>query len=289
MAASDRLRDYYWLTKPGIVWSNVMAASAGFLLMSRWRTGWWTLFATLIGTSLIIASACVINNYLDRGIDAKMERTKKRALPSGRIPVSAALTYAAVLGIVGFLVLGLWTNGRVVLIGAVGYFSYIVLYGIGKRRTVHGTLIGTISGATPPVAGYAAATGRLDGGALLLFLILVAWQMPHFYAIAMRRHDDYDAAGLPVLPVVKGMRRTKMEIIAYTGLFAIFVSLLSLFGYAGAAFVIVMGPLGLYWLWRGIEGFDREDDKKWGGQMFGLSLLILLALCGMLALGNVLP
>ena len=266
-----------------------MAASAGFLLMSRWRTGWWTLIATLIGTSLIIASACVVNNYLDRTIDAKMERTKKRALPAGRIAVPYAIIYAATLGVAGFLTLGLWTNGLVVFVGAAGYFSYIVLYGIGKRRTVHGTLIGTISGATPPVAGYAAATGRLDGGALLLFLILVAWQMPHFYAIAMRRHDDYKAAGLPVLPVVKGMRRTKMEIIIYTGLFAISVCLLSVFGYAGATFAIVMGLLGLYWLWRGIEGFDREDDKKWGGQMFGLSLLILLALCAMLALGNVLP
>lgn len=283
------IKTYYWLTKPGIVYSNAIAAAAGFFLASRWDFKFLTFISLLAGTSLIVACGGVFNNYIDRDIDKKMKRTKKRALPSGKITGRAALAYGTVLGAAGFGLLALYTNAITCAIGALGLFFYVVVYGAAKRRTPHGTLIGTISGATPPVAGYAAFTNHLDGGALLLFLVLVCWQMPHFYSIAIFRLKDYRAAGLPVLPAVKGLRRTKLEILVYTALFTGVVFLLTIFGYTGVIFLVVMAGLGAYWLWRGIRGFKAKDDTVWARQMFGLSIVVLLSLSVMLAVGSVLP
>jgi protoheme IX farnesyltransferase len=283
------IKAYYRLTKPGIVYGNALTAAAGFLLASSGQIDISLLLAMLAGLSLVIASACVFNNFIDRNIDQKMSRTKNRALVSGQIAGSNALSFGSILLITGSVVLGLFTNWLSLGIALAAVFAYVVLYGIGKRRTVHGTLIGTIPGAAPPVIGYTAVTGRLDGGALLLFLILVFWQMPHFYAIAMYRLKDYQAAKLPVLPAVKGMRRTKLEILAYTAGFVLMVVLLSVFGYTGYVFAVIMAALGLYWLQRGLRGFSAKDDVRWGRQMFGFSLIVLLSLSIMLSVGSLLP
>jgi protoheme IX farnesyltransferase len=274
---------YYRLAKPGIVYGNVMAVAAGFLLASKWHVNFGLLLAVLAGMVLVIASACVSNNYIDRDIDKKMSRTKKRALVSGEIAGRSALIFGSMLGIAGFLILGLYSNGLTLATAIVGWFFYVFIYGYAKRHSVHGTLVGAIPGATPPVAGYLAVTDHLDGGALSLFLILVCWQMPHFYAIAMFRRDDYKAASLPVWPVKNGMRSTKLQILLYVSLFTVAVSLLGVLGYAGSGFLVVMVLLGLYWLWRAAQGFRAKDDVKWARKMFGSSLIVLLVLCVMLS------
>jgi protoheme IX farnesyltransferase len=161
------LKKYYRLTKPGIIYGNLISATAGFLLASNHHINLWLLLATLAGTSLVIASGCVFNNYLDRNIDKKMARTKKRALVLKTIPVINALVFAMVLFIAGFAVLGLYTNWLVVVIGLVGFVDYVVLYGYSKRHTMHSTLVGTVAGATPILAGYCAARGHFDSGAIL--------------------------------------------------------------------------------------------------------------------------
>ena len=283
------LKAYYRLAKPGIVYGNDLTAAGGFFLASTNRIGLGRLAAMLAGLTLVIASACVFNNYIDQGIDKKMSRTKNRALVSGQISGKSAIAYASLLLASGTAVLGFFVNLLSMLLALGAVFAYVVIYGIGKRKTVHGTLIGTIPGAAPPVIGYTAATGKLDSQALLLFLILVCWQMPHFYAIAMYRLKDYKAAGLPVLPAVKGMRRTKLEILVYVILFVSTVISFSASGYTGLTFLVVMGGLGLYWLWKGLSGFNAKDDAKWGRQMFGLSLIILLSLSVMLSIGARLP
>jgi heme o synthase len=283
------IKAYYRLTKPGIVYGNDLTAGGGFLLASRHHIDIGLLAAMLAGLSLVIASACVFNNYIDRDLDKKMSRTKNRALVSGSISRQNALIFASLLGVGGSIILGFLTNLLTLTVALAALFAYVVLYGIGKRKTVHGTLIGTISGAAPPVVGYAAAKGHLDGAALILYLILVCWQMPHFYAIAMYRLSDYKAAGLPVLPAVKGLRRTKLEILIYTFLFVLSVIALSVSGYTGLVFLIVMAGLGLYWLWRGLAGFNAKNDTRWARQMFGLSLIVLLSLSLMLAVGARLP
>ena len=138
----------------------------------------------LIGISLVMASACVVNNVIDVDIDAKMARTDHRALVTGAIKKNIAIIYGVILGVLGFAALIYWTNWLVVVIGLVGFVDYTVLYGYFKRKSIHGTIVGSISGATPPIAGFCAVTGTFGLEALILFLILVIWQMPHFYAIS---------------------------------------------------------------------------------------------------------
>ena len=283
------VRDYYNLTKPGIIYGNALTTLGGFLLATKFHFPLALLFATLGGISLVIASACVFNNYIDRDIDEKMARTKKRALVSGEIAGQSALIYASVLGIVGYLILVHYVNRLTAGIGLVAFVDYVVLYGYAKRNSVHGTVVGSISGAAPVVAGYTAVTDHFGLAALILFLILVCWQMPHFYAIAMYRIDDYKAAHIPVLPIKSGMRATKIQILAYIITFMLALGALTTFGYAGVSFLIVMETFAFYWLWLGLKGFKTPDNKKWARKMFFFSLVVILALSVMLSLGKALP
>ena len=285
------IQKYYWLTKPGIVFSNVIAAIAGFFLASgrAYELNLGIFLALVVGTALVIASACVFNNYLDRGIDSKMKRTSWRATASGNISTWAVFAFLGVLGVIGFTLLVIFTNMLTVLLVAVAYFSYVVLYGIAKRKTIHGTLVGTIPGGIPPVAGYVAVTSSFDSAALLLFLIMLCWQMAHFYAIGMRRRDEYAAANLPVMPVVKGMYATKIQILCYVSGFIVVNILLVLLGYVGYVYLAVMTTLGIVWLVKGVRGFRKGDDQKWAKRMFLFSLVVLLAFCAMLSVGTLLP
>jgi heme o synthase len=287
--AKARIMAYYELTKPGIIYGNALTASAGFLLASKWHISLRSFFAMLIGTSLVIASACVFNNYIDRGIDHVMARTKKRALVKGDIEPRNAITYAIILGVLGFALLIAYSNILVVYIGITAFVDYVILYGISKRHTTYSTLVGSISGSAPIVAGYVAARGHFDLGAALLFLIMTCWQMPHFYAIGMFRADDYAAAHLPILPVKKGMHRAKISIVSYIVAFNIAILLLTLYGYAGWVYAIIMLSLGLVWLYRGIRGFKAPDDKKWARKMFFFSLIVIMALSATLSVGSILP
>lgn len=283
------LKEYYLLTKPGIVRGNLLAAAAGFLLASQGHIDGWLLLATLAGVALVIASACVYNNYIDRHIDKQMTRTEQRALVTGKISGRSALTYATVLGVAGFGLLVWQTNWLTVLLGVTAMFFYVVVYGVSKRRTVHGTLIGTIPGALPPVAGYTAVTGSLDSAAALLFLVLVFWQMPHFYAIASFRMKEYRAAGLPVLPVKHGIAKTKPQILWYTLGFIAASLLLFVWGYTGYTYLVVMLLVGLGWLYLAVKGFRASNDVRWARGMFGYSLLVLLVFCLMISLEAWLP
>lgn len=258
-------------------------------MASRWEFEFGLLASTLGGMALVIASGCVFNNYLDRSIDAKMARTKKRALVSGTISAPIATAYASVLGLSGFAVLARNTNTLTVCLGMLAIFSYVVVYGFFKRRSVHGTVVGSVAGALPPVAAYTAVTNRLDSGAVILFFMYVLWQMPHFYAIGMYRLNDYKAAGLPILSVKKGMRASKIYILAYTVAFIITSLLMTSFGYTGYTYLIIVGGVGLYWLYKGLKGFEATDDDKWAKQMFGTSLIVVMVLAVMLSVGPLLP
>jgi protoheme IX farnesyltransferase len=243
----------------------------------------------LVGLSLVIASAGVFNNYIDRDIDAAMSRTKNRALAKGEISIKTALSFAAILGLAGGLLLGLLTNFLTLSIALAGLFVYVVLYGFFKRRTVYGTHVGSVAGAAPPVVGYTAVSDQLDTGALILFLILVFWQMPHFYSIAIRRLDDYKAAKLPVLPVKKGVRQAKIQITIYILIFVIVALMLSVFDYTGYAFAAAVAFLGLYWLRLALQGFKTRDNKNWARQMFLFSLIVIITLSVVISANAWLP
>lgn len=283
------LRTYYELTKPERTYANILTAAAGFLLASKWHIDFVLFIATLGGMSLIVASACALNNYIDRGLDAKMPRTRKRALVQKVLPPSHVLTYAAILGVVGFAVLWFYVNTLVVVLGVVAYLDYIVLYGYTKRHTVHGTLAGTISGAMPIVAGYCAVTDHIDASAVILFLAMTFWQMAHFFAIAIYRLEDYKAGGIPVLPARKGIYRTKVQIMIYTAAFAITAVCLSVFGHAGYLYAAIMAFLGGVWVWRGSQGFRAGNDVVWARKMFFFSLKGLVFFSFWVAISGILP
>jgi protoheme IX farnesyltransferase len=282
------LKQYYHLTKPGIIYGNLITTSAGFLLASHAHFHFVLFIQLLSSIALIIASACVVNNVIDRTIDAKMSRTQKRSLVTGDISTRAALMYATFLALAGFTIALQFLNTLTLFLGILAYFDYIVFYGITKRHSLHGTVVGSVAGALPPVAGYCAVTNHLDGGALLLFLLLVFWQMPHFYAIAMYRFKDYKAAGLPVLPVKKGMRQTKIQILIYIAAFTITGAMFTVFGYTHIVFLLLMVMLGMSWLIKGVQGFSVTDDKKWARGMFLHSLIVNLGMCLLLAVGALL-
>ena len=275
------------MTKPGIIFSNVIAAFAGFLLASSWSIDLGLLFATLGGVMFIIASACVANNYLDRGIDAHMARTKKRATVSGVISGKRVIVFAVVLGVIGFACIW-FTNFLTFIVGVIAYSMYVAVYGYFKRTSVHGTLVGSVSGALPPVAGYTAVAGQIDAAAAILFVILAAWQMPHFYAISMFRRDDYKKAGIPVLSVVKGMKAAKRQIIAYIIILAIVAPLLTILGYAGVTYLVIAIAAPLVWLYVGYT-YRALSDLLWARKMFFNSLWVLLILCFGIATGSMLP
>lgn len=283
------LRDYYYLTKPGIIRGNMIVATAGFLLAAQGRIDWQLLTTMIVGLSLVIASACVTNNIIDRHIDRRMKRTKDRAVAAGRISTRSAALFAAILGVAGLGTLLALTNLLTAGLAVFGWVAYVWWYGAGKRASVHGTAIGSISGAVPPAVGYAAVTNNLDTAALLLFAILVCWQMPHFYAIAMYRAKDYAAASIPVLPLKRGMEQTKLQIVAYIVGFTLAASLLTAFGYTGYSYLAVMLAVGAAWLWLAVKGFRARDDAAWAKSIFGYSLLSLLIFSLMISVEAYLP
>lgn len=277
------IKAYYRLTKPGIIYGNAITALAGFFLASKGHVDFFLLLSMIIGLSLVIASACVFNNYIDRSIDEKMARTKNRALVKKLIPARNALIYAMILGIVGFSLLAVFTTLLATAVAFVGFFFYVVLYSIGKRRSVHGTIVGSVSGAVPPVVGYCAVSNQLDTGAIILFFILVFWQMPHFYAIAIARMKDYAQATIPVLPVKKGILATKIQMLLYiVGLLFVCI-LLTVFGYTGYIYLAVAIVLNLIWLIIAIQGFQASDNLKWARKMFLFSLIFITILSLMIS------
>ncbi len=273
------IKAYCTLTKPGIIMGNAITAAGGFALASKGHLDFWLFLATIMGLSFVIASACVFNNYIDRNIDAKMKRTQNRALVTGLISMQNAIVFAIVLGLIGIAILSLYIPLLAVLIAMAGFCIYVVLYSLSKHLTIHGTMIGSFAGATPPIVGYCAVSDRFDTGALILFMMVALWQMPHFFAIAMYRLDDYAAASIPVMPIKKGMYTTKIHMLLYVIAFMITASMLTFFGYTGYGYLAVAGLLGLAWIWLCLKGFKSENDKLWARTMFRFSLVIITALC----------
>ncbi|GIQ68435.1 protoheme IX farnesyltransferase [Xylanibacillus composti] len=280
-------RDYVQLTKPRIIQSNLIAAFGGFWMASGWRIDLSVMLLMLAGSSIVMASACVFNNYLDRDMDQKMERTQNRALPTGRIEPRHVLIYGAILGIIGTILLGA-INWLTAVLGLVGIFVYVIIYTLWLKRTsTWSTSIGGISGAMPPVIGYVSVTEQLDAGAWLLFAILFLWQPPHFWALGIRRKEEYRAAGFPLLPVVKGVRRTKWQMIPYVVLLIPTSILLYVWNYVGVIYLVVAVVMGVYWLWLCISGLWAKDDEAWSKRTFVFSLYYLMITFAVIILNTV--
>lgn len=262
----------------------MISASGGFLLASKGHVDI-TLPVTIAGISLVIASGCVLNNYLDRDLDRRMARTCNRVLARGLMSPAAAGCYASALGVGGMALLALTTNMLCVAILLTGFLVYVGVYSLYlKRHSIHAPLVGSLAGATPPVAGYCAASGQFDMGALILFSIFALWQMPHFYAIAIYRLDDYAAAAIPVLPLRRGVPSAKNYIIAYILAFIVATLMLTFAGYTGYGFLGVALGLGLFWLSRAFVAYKTSDDRLWAKGLFICSIGVIVTLSVMMSL-----
>ncbi len=272
-------RNYSLLTKPGIILGNVITTAGGFALAEGGSFDVWLFLATLLGIILVIASACVFNNYIDRHHDKKMSRTKNRPLVLGLISLKSALVFAVILGLLGAACLFYFTNLLTTALALIGFFVYVILYSFSKYHSVHGTLIGSIAGAIPPVVGYCAVSNQFDLGAVILFVMMALWQMPHFFAIGIFRLEDYKAAFIPILPIKSGLHTTKIQMVLYIVAFMLIASLLTVFGYTDTWFLIIATVLSLCWLIIGILGFKAKNDKIWARNMFKFSLIVIIGIC----------
>lgn len=237
------------------------------------------LVLALLGTGLVVAAANALNMYFERDVDAVMERTRARPLPTGRLAPEAALWFGVSVGFLGLTLLSFWVDPLAGLLAAVALLSYALVYTPLKRVTPYALHVGAIPGAIPPLIGWAGMTGSLAVEPLLLFAILFVWQIPHFLAIAIFRQPEYEAAGLRVYPAVKGLAASKRAMLLYS-LLMVGVSLLPLLVGAGWVYVVVAAPLGLAFLAYVLKGFSGDADQRWARRVFFASLPYLVLVFG---------
>ena len=255
-------------------------------MAARGHIDWSLMWATVLGLSLVVASGCAINNCIDRDIDARMQRTRNRVTVTGELSGRAAFIYGVVLGVIGFAILAIFTNKVALSFGVLGYVVYVGVYSLYmKRKSVYGTLVGSLSGAMPPVVGYCAVSGQFDMGAAILLLMFSLWQMPHSYAIAIFRYNDYAAANIPVLPVAESIAKAKRQIVLYIAVFCLVTTLLPLSGYTGLTFMAVSCATSLWWLVMAFNGFYRSaEEQSWARRVFVLSIITITAISVTMAL-----
>lgn len=273
-------KDYITLAKMGIVTSNLITVFAGIYLASVYTDfallqNIHVVLLTMAGAGLVMAGGCTLNNYIDRDIDHLMERTKERPSVNGNLKGANILTAGIIESAVGIMLLASVEMIAAVL-GLIGLFVYVVVYSMWlKRVSTLNTVAGAISGAMPPLIGWAAVDPSLHLYGWLLFAVMFVWQPPHFLALAMRRSDEYKRAGIPMLPVVAGNEMTKRQIVLYVAV----LLPISLFLYEfGVVYTVAALLLGLGWLILGIAGFKMKDDMKWARWMFVYSLNYLTIL-----------
>lgn len=263
------------VTKPGIILGNLITVLGGFFLASKGVGDISLLFTVLVGISLVIASGCVFNNYIDKDIDTLMERTHDRVTVLGLLPDWFFLVYAGVLGILGFAALA-QINMLTLTLAVIGFVFYVLVYSLwAKRNTVYGTLIGSVSGAMPLAVGYCAVSNQFDAGALTLIVISMLWQIPHSYAIGVFRAKDYRNASIPILSVTTDLHTVKVHNAAYVIAFTIACFMLYALGYAGEVYLITMSVLCSIWLKMSWKYFHVEDNQAWAKKIFFFSIIII--------------
>jgi protoheme IX farnesyltransferase len=281
---SARVTDYYELTKPRMNALVVVTTAVGFYLGSRGLEDWKLLLHTILGTALTAAGASVLNQYIERDLDARMPRTANRPLPGGRISPIEALTLGVIFSMAGVLYLVAMVNPLAAMLATVTLGTYVFLYTPLKTRTSLCTVVGAIPGAIPPMIGFAAAQGQLSPAAWALFSILFIWQLPHFLAIAILYRDDYAQGGMQMLPVLdERLSLTGRQIVLWS-LALIPVSLFpSVVGLTGLSYFITAVVLGLLMLYCGVRCAitrQRVDARR----LFFASIIYLPALLGAMML-----
>ncbi len=271
--------DYYELVKPRIIMLLLITTIAAMIMAARGIPNLALLFWTCAGGALAAASAGAFNCVYDSDIDSKMKRTKGRPVPRGAITPNRALAFAMVLGIVSFLLLNYLVNPLAAWLSIGGNAYYVFIYTMWlKRSTPQNIVVGGLAGSIPPLVGWAAVTGTIGWPAIALGVLIFLWTPPHFWALALMTETDYEKAGIPMMPNVHGVRRTKIEMLVYTiVLFAFCLATLPLH---------IMGPIffsaalivGGWFLYDAINVL-RHDSRLLARGMFKFSLMYLALMC----------
>ncbi len=269
---------YFALTKPRIIELLLITTVPSMVLAAGRWPGTWLVVATLIGGSLSAGGANALNNYVDRDIDQLMRRTRARPLARHEVPPRNALIFGVVLGVAGFGWLWATSNLLAASVSTAALLFYVFVYTLGLKRTSsQNIVIGGAAGAAPALVGWAAVTGTIGLPAWVLFLVVFYWTPPHFWALAIRYLDDYERAGVPMLPVVAGIEATTRKMLLYTGLM-VAISLL-LVPVAGMRWVYLVAALGLgaWFLWDTWRVYLRPQEAM---RLFTTSTVYLAALFG---------
>jgi heme o synthase len=276
----DTVTAYYRLTKPRIVLLLLITTVPAMLLAAEGLPSPWLILATLAGGALAAGSANSINMYLDRDIDAIMRRTRQRPLPARAIAPERALRFGFVLGAIAFYFLAVSVNVLAALLALSAIAFYVFVYTMWlKRTTAQNIVIGGAAGAVPALVGWAAVTGTLAWPAVVLFAIVFVWTPPHFWALAMRFSGDYAAAGVPMLPVVRGESETRRQILLYSLVLFATTLLLVPVGHMGPVYTTAAVLLGGSFVYRALEVWRSADDAR-TGRLFTFSILYLAGLFG---------
>lgn len=264
---------YLSLTKPGIVMGNMMSGFAGYLLAAKGLYSLQNFFLFSLGLSFVIGSSCVFNNCFDVELDQNMERTKNRPLAKEEIEKKHAFFFGTLLAFLGAFFLA-EINMLTVFLAFLGMFLYVAVYTFFKYVSPYATIVGAFPGALPPVIGYTACNGVLDEKALLLFLLLFCWQIPHFYAITLFRLEEFKKARVPVWPIKKGIFATKIQMASFSVLFFLCASFFS-FYFSSNMYLWLMGPFSLFWVGQCFKGFWKKEVVLWARSVFMTSILLI--------------
>ncbi len=272
-----KLRDLIALTKPSITRMCLIMAAGGMALAPG-TLDLWTALAAFVGIALAVGGANAFNMWWERDTDGLMARTKRRPLPTGRLRASTALAFASALSVASLVVLWAGTNGLTAVLAGLSILSYVAVYTPLKYKTPAALIIGAVPGAAPPLLGWTAVTDSVDPPAVILFLILLVWQLPHFIAIALYRKAEYARAGIKVVPLVRGDAVAKIQAVAWVLVLVPLTLLLVPIGGAGFIYFMSAALLGAGFLGWSFTGLDNGAGVRWARNYFLASLVYLPAL-----------
>ncbi len=277
-----RPSDFVALTKPGVTRMCVLT-TAGAMLLAPGTISAVRAAGTVVGVAAIVGGANAFNMWFERDSDGKMARTRRRPLPAGRLSPRAALAFALAACAVGLAVLAVAANPLTAALGAASILGYVAVYTPLKMRTPLALAIGAIPGAAPPLLGWTAVTGAVTGPGLVLFGILLCWQIPHFLAIALFRGEDYARAGIRTVPLVRGAAMAKVQAVAWALVLVPVSLMLAPLGVAGPIYVYGAFALGMGFLAYAFLGLDDRAGVRWARRFFFASLAYLPLLTAFLA------
>lgn len=271
-------QQYLELCKPKVVLLIVFTAVVGMLLSTPGMVPWQPLIFGTIGIGLAAASGAAVNHWVDQRIDQVMERTQNRPLPTGGLSSVSAITFALSLCGLSMVILVTFVNTLTAVLTLISMIGYAVVYTMFlKRTTPHNIVLGGAAGAAPPALGWAAVTGTVPTEALLLFLIIFVWTPPHFWALAIRRRDDYAKANLPMLPVTHGIEFTKIQILLYTLMLVAVTLIPFVIQMSGLVYLAGALALGVGFVYHAAKLYATDSDQH-AMKTFGYSIFYLSAL-----------